>query len=101
MKKIVSDMKAKFIVVIIPLSIQVDQNILYEKYLARINNTQETFRQYCELHDIDVYDLKPGLLQISRARHRSLFLDVWHFNKTGNEIAADLIYTDLKKKKLF
>ena len=101
MKKIVSDMKAKFIVVIIPLSIQVDQNILYEKYLARINKTQEIFRQYCELHDIDVYDLKPGLLQISRAGHRSLFLDVWHFNKTGNEIAADLIYTDLKKKKLF
>jgi lysophospholipase L1-like esterase len=101
MKNIVSDIKAKFIIVTIPLSIQVDKDLKYEKYLARIDNTQEKFRQYCELHNIDVYDLKPGLLQMSKTGNRKLFLDVWHLNKTGNEIAADLIYSDLKKKNLF
>jgi lysophospholipase L1-like esterase len=101
MKKIASTKNAKFIIVLIPLSIQVEQDSEYEKYLARIDNIQEKFYQYCLLHDINVYDLKPGLLQMLRKDHRSLFLDIWHLNKTGHKIAADLIYTDLKKKNIF
>jgi lysophospholipase L1-like esterase len=99
MQRISQDNNAKFIIVMIPLSIQVDNDSKFEKYLADIDSTQEKLRLYCNFHKIAFYDLEPGLIEASKTKHQVLYLDVWHFNEYGNRATANLIYDYLEEKK--
>ena len=101
MNKLLTNNNVKFNIVMFPLSIQVDHTSLYDNYLDKIQATQNKFRQFCELHDIHIYDLTPDLIRITRKDKRNVFMDVWHYTKAGNEIIADLIYHDLNNTKSF
>lgn len=97
---ITSGLKANFVIVMFPLSIQVDKTSGLENYCASIDSTQERFEKYCESHDISCYDMKSDLIKVATSGKKELYLDIWHFNKDGNEIAANLIYHYLDNGQL-